>query len=304
MAECGQLAVDRFLLDRGGLLGELTQVCAAGFELANRVGLDLQTVEFGERAFLSGVEVWCELAELIEDVSNLGGLGDRPVGEWLLLGDQGGDLFEFDEVGPVGEDPLSPLVLHGHRGRQVLVHLGGVEFGSGDAVDELLLVGGRGGEELLEFGSTVDEFLWGRCGQRNHLGRRVVGEPEAVFEQAEHHVLPAVALDGIDGAWADPGLILVDVVEESVVGDAGDGVVPDGCCGRSGGSCTEPGGEPLGRVGLECSGCVVGGRVDGASVDGGVARSDAVLGQRGRPFGLSSEHRVRSLGQRCCGCWV
>ena len=44
-------------------------MCAAGFELANRVGLNLETVEFGERALLSGVEVWCELAELIEDVA-------------------------------------------------------------------------------------------------------------------------------------------------------------------------------------------------------------------------------------------
>jgi hypothetical protein len=32
-------------------------MCAAGFEFANRVGLDLQTVQFGERAFLSGVEL-------------------------------------------------------------------------------------------------------------------------------------------------------------------------------------------------------------------------------------------------------
>ena len=51
-AQRGQLVVDRFLLDRSGLLGELTEMCAAGLELANRVGLDLQTVQFGERAFL------------------------------------------------------------------------------------------------------------------------------------------------------------------------------------------------------------------------------------------------------------
>jgi hypothetical protein len=145
------------------------------------------------------------VAELIEDVSNLGGLRDGPVGEWLLFGDEGGDLFEFDEVGPVGEDPVAPLVLDGHGGRQVLVHLGGVEFGSNDAIDELLLVCGSGGEELLEFGSTVDEFLRSRCGQRHDLGRRVVGEPEAVFEQAQHQVLPAIALDRIGGAWPIPG---------------------------------------------------------------------------------------------------
>ena len=74
------------------------------------------------------------------------------------------------------------------------------------------------------------------AGSGTIFGRRVVGEPEAVFEQAKHEVLPAIDLDRIGWACTDPGLVLRDVVEESVVGDAGDGVVPHGCCCRSGGS--------------------------------------------------------------------
>lgn len=51
LAERGEFAVDRFLLDRGRLLGELAEVGTAGFELANGVGLELDAVELGECPF-------------------------------------------------------------------------------------------------------------------------------------------------------------------------------------------------------------------------------------------------------------
>ena len=47
--------------------------------------------------------------------------------EWLLRGDELGDLFEFDDVGPVGDDPVAAPVLSGHCLGEVLVHLNGVE---------------------------------------------------------------------------------------------------------------------------------------------------------------------------------
>ena len=75
------------------------------------------------------VELWGEPAELVEDVAHLVRLRGGPVGERLLAGDELGDLFEFDEVGPVGDDPVAPGVLDGHGGAEVVVHLGGVELG-------------------------------------------------------------------------------------------------------------------------------------------------------------------------------
>ena len=158
----------------------------AGLEFANRVRLDFQTVQFGEGAFLSGVERGCELAELIEDVLDPGGLHDRPVGKWLLLGDEGGDLFEFDEVGPVREDPLSPLVLalalqEGQIGRNTWTEWFGTPFvfggQSGNYADAVVdhLVAQRylidGGSGMLSIGDVAER----------ELGRRHFMELLAVF---------------------------------------------------------------------------------------------------------------------------
>ena len=73
------------------------------------------------------------------------GLRGGPVGEWRLGGDEGVDLFELDDVGPVGDDPVAPGVLGAGGGEEVVVHLGGVEVGAGEPVDEGALVGWRGG---------------------------------------------------------------------------------------------------------------------------------------------------------------
>ena len=47
---------------------------------------------------------------------------------------------------------------------------------------------------------------------------------------------PTIEVDGVGWRRTDPGLVLCDLVQESVLGDAGDGVVPHGCCCGSGGS--------------------------------------------------------------------
>ena len=168
-----------------------------------------------------------EAAELVEDVAHGVGLRGRPVGERLLGGDELGDLFEFDEVWPVGDDPVAALVLGGHRGGEVLVHLGGVEVGVHDAVDELALIGGRGRQELLQFLLAVDEF-GGRAGRqaarrRGWGGRRARG---GLRGGGSSDRCQRSACRRVSRAWSDAGFGVGDVVEEAVVGDAGGGVVP------------------------------------------------------------------------------
>jgi len=170
----------------------------------------------------------------------------------LLRGDDLSDLFEFDDVGPVGDDPVAPCVLGGRRGGEVFVDLGRVEGGVDDPVDELPLVGGCGFEQLLQFVLAVDELAGCSARERPHRGG-VFGEPDPVFEEAEHQAVPAVGVGRVGGSGSDAWLGVGGVVEESVVGDAGGGVVPHRGRGWCGGSLSEPGGEPFGWFGLQAS---------------------------------------------------
>ena len=280
------------LIWRQGFAGHLLESGVFGFEPQHRITLDRVSIELGERSFLAMVELGCELVELLEDVADGVGLSRR-----LVLGDELGDLFEFDDVGPVGDDPVAALVLSaGCRGQEV-VHLVGVELGVHDPVDELLLVGWRCVEELFELKSAAGEF--NRAARRDRRdGRRLVcGEPDSVFEESEHEVVPPTA--GVRFVWSgSDAWFVVDVVQEAVFGDAGGGVVPDGCTGGGGGSGTDPGGEPCGRFGSELKGGTVDGGVECSPVEGRVTGTDATIGECIGPFVLGRLDDRLSLGER------
>ena len=208
------------------MLAELLEVVLAGFESVDRVAVGILPFEFGEAALFALVEFRGVLAELFEHGADRVGLGCRQVAESLLGGDDSGDLFEFDDVGPVGDDPVASCVLDGHGGGEVFVDLGGVEGGVDDPVDELSLISGCGIEQLLQLVLAVDQLGWGAGGGRHAGWGGVVGEPDPVFEQSDHQVLPPVGVGRVGGSGSDSCFGVGDVVEEAVMGDAGGGVVP------------------------------------------------------------------------------
>ena len=209
------------------------------------------------------------------------------MGQWAsggLGGDEGVDLFEFDDVGPVGGDPVPPGVLGVGGGEQLVVQFARAEVGVGEPLDEGALVGRRGLHELFEFGAPFDE-LGGGAHDQWGVGLVVaVGEPAAVLERAQHQLLPSLRRVRIVGTRSETGDVVGDVVEEPVVGDAGGCVVPHGGAGRVGGSGAEPGGQPAGLGGAKLVGGTVDGDVDGTPVQVGVAGFDTEGGQLDRPI--------------------
>ena len=77
--------------------------------------------EFKIRA--SAAEV-TEGEQLIEHGAHGLGLGCWPVRLGLFGGDELSDLFEFDDVGPVADNPVASCVLGAHGSGEELVHLG------------------------------------------------------------------------------------------------------------------------------------------------------------------------------------
>jgi hypothetical protein len=216
---------------------ESLEVVLSSFELADGVPVYFLQRKFGEGAFLAVVGVGRVVAEFVEHGADRVWLVARPVRLRLLAGDQLGDLFEFDDVGTVGDDPVASAVLCARGRREVLVHLCWNERGVGDPVDELSLVGGRGRQELLQFGLPAVELR--RSPDDDRDGRCVVSidEPTAVLEDPQHRLLPPVGDGGVVWSGSESGWVVGDVVEESVSGDAVGGVVPDGGAGCVGWSC-------------------------------------------------------------------
>ncbi len=64
----------------------------------------------------------------------------RPVGECGLRGDERIELLEFDDVGPVGDDPVPPLVLCVDGGDEMLVDHRGADVSNGETLDQLAVV--------------------------------------------------------------------------------------------------------------------------------------------------------------------
>jgi hypothetical protein len=100
--DLSKFAVDGDALGRSGRRGELAKVFAPGFEAVHRVCFRLSSVDRGECAVLAGVDLRGGRSQGVKYLLHLGRLRRWPVGEWLLLADQAVDLFELDEVGPVG----------------------------------------------------------------------------------------------------------------------------------------------------------------------------------------------------------
>ena len=129
VADVIQLGGDCDALALGdGELGLLEEVVAARLEPTDGIAVDFESVNLCQSALLALVGLHCECLQLLQHPPHVRRLVCRPVSERLLLGDQGGDLFEFDEVWPVSDDPFAALALCGHRAAEVLVHLLSVEL--------------------------------------------------------------------------------------------------------------------------------------------------------------------------------
>lgn len=160
---------------------ESLEVALLCFESRDRILVDLLPGEFGEGAIFALGGLGGELTEFIEHGPHGVGLAGRPMRRGFVSGDDLCDLFEFDDVWPVGDDPVALRVLFAHRGGEVVVHLGGVEGGVDDPVDELPLVGWRCFEELLQVVLTTEEFARRCACQRPWCCGEMVSEPDAVF---------------------------------------------------------------------------------------------------------------------------
>ena len=78
---------------------------------------------------------------------------------------------------------------------------------------------------------ATEEFARCCACQRLWWWGGVVGEPDPVFEEAEHEVVPGVGVGRVVGSGSDAWHGVGGVVVEAVVGDAGGGVVPHRCWG-------------------------------------------------------------------------
>ena len=98
-----------------------------------------------------------------------------------MCGDEGVDLFELDDVGPVGDDPVAPGVLSVGGGGEVLMDVG-VGVAGGESFDDVALVGWGGLHELFELVAALDEVSGSSC-RRGEGGLLVaVVEPDPVVE--------------------------------------------------------------------------------------------------------------------------
>ena len=158
------------------------ELVSPGFEPAHRVHLGCLPVEFGEGPFLAPIEIGGEETELIEDITDRVGLCLGPVGEGRLGSDEGIDLFEFDDVGPVGDDPGATCVLDAGRVEEPRQKVCRVDVGVGDPFDKVALIGRCGGGQLLEFGPSFDQLASGANCERFDGCFVSVGEPAAVLE--------------------------------------------------------------------------------------------------------------------------
>ena len=219
----------RFVLGRRrGAGGELAEVVAAGFELEDRIVCRLLGGRVRRGVRSSRARAAGRAGGVVRGrraPRRVARLGQWASGSWVAM--SWVTCSSSTRCGQLAMIQSRRVVLDGHRGGEVLVHLDGVELRGDDAVDELALVGGRCGEELLQFVLAVDEL--GRRRDSAAARRRVWGGRRARggLRGSQHQVLPPVGRRRVVGSGADAGLVVGDVVEESVVGDAGGGVVPD-----------------------------------------------------------------------------
>ena len=83
--------------------------------------------------------------------------------------DEPSDLLKFDDVGPVGDDPIATGVLDPARVDEPLLQFCRMDVGASDPLDEFALIGGRGRDQLLELGAPIEEL----DGERTATGSTV-----------------------------------------------------------------------------------------------------------------------------------
>ncbi len=213
-----------------------------------------------------------------------GGVCRRPVGEGRLGGDQRVELFEFDNVGPVGDDPVPPLLLFADSCDEMLVNVCGVDVAGGETFDEFAVVCGSRADQCLEFGASMVHL---GCRQARAGGQwfvPAVGQPHPISQRPQHQLLPSLGRLRVEWLLPESGCCGVDLVDGSVMCDPSDGVVPHGGSRPVGWSVAEPVREPLRRFSSQPVSRTLARNVGGALEANGVARLDTVGSERRCPF--------------------
>ncbi len=102
-------------------VGQLVEVVDLCLGLSNGVVGGGFLVECGQGALLTRWWGRSGTSHGVEYGLDWGRFGGRPVGQSRLGGDQCVELFEFDDVGPVGDDPVAPFLLGVDCGDEVVV---------------------------------------------------------------------------------------------------------------------------------------------------------------------------------------
>ena len=100
-------------------------------------------LDVGEAALLPPFRGRSEQSEGVEHGAHGRRWGCRPVGERWLSRYQYGDLFEFDDVGPVGDDPIAASVSGAGGGEELGLDFGRIPAAARESVDEGLLLRGE-----------------------------------------------------------------------------------------------------------------------------------------------------------------
>ena len=150
-----QCVVDRGPFDaRRDTCCELVEVVDLRSGPSNGVGGGRLLVERGQCALLARWWGRSGTGKGVECGLDCGRYGGRPVGESGFGGDQFVDLLEFDDVGPVGDDPVAPFLLGADGGDEVIVDFRGAGVAGGETCNEFAVVGWCGVHQCLEFGAS------------------------------------------------------------------------------------------------------------------------------------------------------
>ena len=159
VVESLDVGVDRSQFGWCGVLGQPAEFAEARGESSEWVGVGLCLRDLGECSFLAPVGRHGGVGERLEESVYFDRSPGGPLSGCRQRGDQLVDLLEFDEVGPVGDDPLASVVLGGGGGEEVLVEFGRVDGRVGQSLDELGLVWRCGGSGGVEFPAAVAKFV-------------------------------------------------------------------------------------------------------------------------------------------------
>jgi hypothetical protein len=153
---------------RRGTWGELVEVADLGLGLPDGVVGRGLLVECRQGALLTCPRRTCAARHGVEHGLYWGRGCRGPMGEGRLGVDQSVDLFQFDDVRPVGDDPVPSTLLSGGRRDEMLVDFCRADVAGGEMLDKSLFCSIRGSVSAWEDGWVAAEREEGEGG-REHL---------------------------------------------------------------------------------------------------------------------------------------